>query len=107
MSKPTFHPQQYDLTSNKPFKDTDDYQRSFDEGLKKGIEQGKQAGLQEAEKCFRFRIIEILRKRIGAIPLALGDRLQDRLQGLNLKQLDHALANAFEVDSIKAFEEFL
>lgn len=72
-------------------------------GRVEGLEKGRQEGLSEAQERFSQRIIEILRKRFGPVPVAL----TDRLQGLNLNQLDQALANALEADGLQAFIDSL
>jgi predicted transposase/invertase (TIGR01784 family) len=91
------------------------YQRIFEKGLTKGIQkgrqegrqeghqEGRQEGLSEASSRFRQRIVEILRKRFGPVPVSLTERLYP----LNIEQLDQALANALEVDSLQAFEDSL
>lgn len=78
-------------------------QAGREEGRQEGRQTGRQEGLNEAEERFRQRIAEVLRKRFGPVPVAL----VERLQALRLPQLDQALGNALDADSLKAFEAAL
>jgi len=71
--------------------------------LEKGQEKGRQETLSEAQQRFGQRITEILRKKFGPVPATL----TERLYGLSLIQLDHALANALEADSLQTFIDSL
>ena len=79
------------------------YEKGQEEGLRKGLQEGRQEGLREAEERFRVRVAEILRKRFGPV----STHLTERLEQLNLKQLDQALANALEADTLQSFEATL
>ena len=78
-------------------------QEGIQTGRQEGIQAGRQEVLQEAEDRFRQRIGDILRKRFGPVPLTLTQQLQP----LSLAQLDQALANALEAESMAAFLESL
>jgi len=73
-----------------------------EEGIQAGLEKGKQQVI-EAQNRLSQRVTEILRKRFGPVPVAL----TERLQGLNLNQLDQALANALEADGLQTFIDSL
>jgi predicted transposase/invertase (TIGR01784 family) len=78
-------------------------EKGLQEGKREGIQEGRQAGISEAETRFRNRITDILRKRFGPLPV----NVENQLLALNLSQLDQALANALEAETLQAFMALL
>lgn len=74
------------------------------EGHQEGRQEGHQQGLQEGLEKFRQKILEVLKKRFGPLPVSLAQELR-RLTDLD--QADLALSNALDCDSIEAFRQAL
>lgn len=74
-------------------------ERGIQTGIERGIQTGRQEGLHEAEERFRNRILNILGKRFGAVPLHVADGLKT----LHLEHLDLMLTNALDAPDLAAF----
>lgn len=74
-------------------------EKGIEQGIQQGLEQGREQGFEKASVFFRERIIEILRKNFGPVPLTA----HERLKGLNLEQLNQVMANALEAKSLDDF----
>lgn len=73
-------------------------------GLKAGKEEGLLQGIQTAIQKFQSKIIDILQKRFVTLPVSA---VQEVKAIQDLDQLDVALSNALEAESLALFLETL
>ena len=76
------------------------FAQGLEEGLEKGIEKGIEKGREEGELLATSRLIEqILQRRLGPVPTAVGERLR----GATLAELNVLVDAALTVATVDAF----
>ena len=79
-------------------------QSSFAQGLEAGFEKGREEGIEKGELLATSRLIEqILQRRLGPVPTAVGERLRSA----TLAELNVLLDAALTVATMEAFLERL